>query len=70
MRRRSQPADHEEDYQKVSWKYSQTSDNEKLLVRIEIEEIILGDQQEEVRDTFWKAENKPPEGLFELRQIC
>ena len=51
-------------------KYSQTSDNEKLLVRIEIEEIILGDQQEEVRDTFWKAENKPPEGLFELRQIC
>ena len=53
---------------KVSWKYSQTSDNEKLLVRIE--EIIPGDQQEEVRVTFWKAENKSPEGLFELRQIC
>ena len=68
MRRRSQPADHEEDYQKVSWKYSQTSDNEKLLVRIE--EIIPGDHYEEVLVTFWKAKKESSQGLFELRQIC
>ena len=60
-----------QDIRSTLTKYTQTRDSEKLLVRIE--QIVPGDQQEEVLVTFWKAEKKSSqgsEGLFELSKIC
>ena len=53
--------------------YSQTSNSEKLLVRIERIIPNLRDQQEDVEVTFWKASEIPSQeysGFFKLIQIC
>ena len=62
-----------EDIRSTLEKFSQTSNSEKLLVRIEKISSNPSDQQEEIEVSFWKASEMPAEeffGFFKVARIC